>query len=172
MAKFDFSVIKTLRMKWNITADELAKQACVTRTTIVNLENGGHNPTIETIDSISNVFKLSPSELVKLSEVIDCEEGQTEHYKSKNAIGMQIRFPDFEIFYFQSKKGRREESDPKKHENTAEVCVVITGKVKAIVGENSYILSAGMSIRFKALQEHYFVVLEDAEFILIHHILL
>ncbi len=45
--KFDFSIIRNLRMKQGLTAEALAQKADVTRATVVKLESGKGNPTIE-----------------------------------------------------------------------------------------------------------------------------
>lgn len=169
MKKYEFSVIRTLRMKLGITADELAKRANLTRATVVNLENGEGNPTIETIDAISSVFQLSSSDLVRLAEVTKCEAGQTKQFKKGGTRGTHIWFPNFEMYHIRAVKGTRKESDPKHHENTAEVCLVLAGKVKATVAGISQELGPGMALRFKAMHEHSYDIIDDAEFLTIHH---
>lgn len=169
MKNFDFSVIKNLRMKRGITAEELARQANITRATVANLESGAGNPTMETIDALSRVFQLNSSELVRLAEVTKCEAGRTKPFKKRNVKGVHIWFPNFEIYHITAGKGSRKESDPRYHENTAEVCLVLTGKIMAHVAGDSHELGPGMALRFKALQDHYFDIVEDAEFLLIHH---
>ena len=64
MKTFDFSIIKTLRMKWGLTAEELAARAGLTRATVAKIESGNGNPTIETIGAISRVVALSANELI------------------------------------------------------------------------------------------------------------
>ena len=82
MSKFDFSIIRTLRMKWGLSAEELAKRANVTRATVAKIESGDGNPTIETIESLSNVFQLTSSELIRLAEVAQCETAVTKDIKT------------------------------------------------------------------------------------------
>ena len=167
--RFDFSVIRNLRMKWGITAEELANRAGLTRATVAKIEAGDGNPTIETIEGLSRVFQLTSSELVRLAEVTQCETAQTKRFKRGNLSGAHIKFPNFEIFHIQAGAGVRKESDPKFHENTAEVCLVLSGRVSAVVAGNPHELGPGEAIRFKAMQDHYFDILEDAEFLLMHH---
>ncbi len=169
MSKFDFSIIRTLRIKLGITADQLAKRANLTRVTVANLETGGGNPTIETIDALSKVFQLPANELVRLAEVTKCEVGHTEKFKKDETVGTHIWFPNFEIYHLKAPQGARKEADPKHHENTAEICVVLSGKLKAMVGDQVFELGPGMALRFRALHDHYFDVISDSEFLLIHH---
>lgn len=169
MGKFDFSVIRNLRKKLGITAEELAKQAGLTRGTIVKIEGQNSNPTIETIEALSTVFQLSASELIRLAEVAQCEVGSIKPFKKGQFDGRHLWFPNFEIYQLRAGPGTRKESDPKHHENTAEVCWVLSGQVRVSVGGQIHELGPGMALRFKALHEHYYDILEESEMLLIHH---
>ena len=50
--------IKELRAKHNLTQEELAKEVDVRRETIVFLEKGKYNPSLQLAYKISKVFKL------------------------------------------------------------------------------------------------------------------
>lgn len=167
--KFDFSVIRNLRKKWGLTMEELAKKTNLTRATIAKIEYGDGNPTIGTIEVLASVFQLTSSDLVRLAEITKMEIAKTKNFKRKDFLGKHIWFPNFEIYYIQAKAGVRKESDPEFHENTAEICLVLSGKLLLTVGGQSNELSTGMALRFKAFHDHHFDVIEDAEFLLIHH---
>ncbi|MDM8536300.1 cupin domain-containing protein, partial [Desulfobacterales bacterium HSG17] len=110
-----------------------------------------------------------PSELVHLAEKTKLEEGKTTSFKQGNYIGKHIWFPDFEIFSIKAKSGVHKKFDPRFHGNTAEVCVVLSGRLILTVAGESNELGPGMAYRFKALLDHHFDVIEAAEFLLIHH---
>lgn len=169
MTKFDFSVIKTLRRKWGLTAHEVADQANVTRATVAKIESGDGNPTIETVEALSSVFQLTASELIRLAEVARCETASSETIETDHYHGLHVWFPNFEVYFIRAEAGVRKESDPQRHENTAEICLVLSGLVKATVSGQPRELGPGMALRFKALHEHHFDILEPAEFLLIHH---
>lgn len=169
MKKFDFSVIQNLRKKWGLTAEELARKANLTRATVSKIERGGANPTIDTIEALSSVFQLSSSELIRLAEVAQCETASTKSFRTGELVGTHIWFPNFEAYHIRAGPGVRKESDPQRHENTAEVCLVLSGKIRVSVAGQIHELGPGMAVRFKALQEHHFDVIEEAEFLLIHH---
>ncbi len=169
MNKFDFSIIRTLRKKWGITAEELARRANLTRATVAKIEGGDGNPTIETIGAMSSVFQLTSSELIRLAEVAHCEMATTKAFKTDRFEGTHIWFPNFEVYHIRADSGVRKESDPQRHENTAEICLVLSGKVKVTVRGQSHKLGPGMALRFKALYEHHFDIIDKAEFLLIHH---
>jgi len=167
--RFDFSVIRTLRLKRGLTAEELATKAGITRATVTKIEGGVGNPTLETIESLSRVFHLTASELIRLGEVAHCEQPTVKKFRQKGIEASHIWFPDFEIFHVQAESGARKIAEPEQHENTAEVCLVLSGRIKMSVGGQIHELGPGMAIRFKALQEHRFEIIETAEFFLMHH---
>jgi XRE family transcriptional regulator, regulator of sulfur utilization len=169
MNAFDFSIIKTLRMKWGLTAEELAARASVTRATVAKIESGNGNPTIETLGALSRVFQLPASELIRMAEVSHCEWGEARPFADGGIDGTHIRFPNFEIYRLKAEAGIHSVSEPGRHENTAEVCLVKTGKIRITVQGESHELGPDMAVRFKALHEHRIDILEDAEFLLIHH---
>jgi mannose-6-phosphate isomerase-like protein (cupin superfamily) len=51
----------------------------------------------------------------------------------------------------------------------AEICFVLSGHLVLTVGEQDVTVTEGMAIRFNAFHEHRFDVVEDTEFLLIHH---
>jgi len=169
MKNFDFSIIRTLRKKWGITAEELAGRAKLTRATVAKIEGGNGNPTIETIEALSRVFQLTSSEMIRLAETALCEMATCRPLKTRIFKGTHVQFSNFEIYHIRAESGVHKESDPKRHENTAEICFVLSGKVKVNVLGQSHELGSGMALRFKALHEHYFDVIDEAEFLLIHH---
>ncbi len=169
MGRFDFSVIRNLRRKKGITADDLAGRAGVTRATIAKIERCDSNPTIDTIEAISAVFDLSPSELIRLAEVAQCEEATTGTFREGDFDGTHAAFPNFELYHMRASPGAKKRSDPMRHENTAEVCLVLAGRVKVTVAGQAHELGPGMALRFKALHDHEYEVLEKSEMVMLHH---
>jgi XRE family transcriptional regulator, regulator of sulfur utilization len=167
--RFDFSVIRTLRSKRGLTAEQLAEKAGVARVTVAKIEGGEGNPTLDTIRALSNVFQLSASELIRLAEVEQCEEPEVKSFRDKGMDVNHIYFPGFEIFHIRAGTGLRYISNPEYHDNTAEVCLIISGKIRVKIAGQFYEMETGMAMRFKALQEHEFEIIEDADFLMIHH---
>lgn len=166
---FDFSILKTLRKKWKLSAEELAARANITRATVAKIESGRGNPTVETLAALSRVFQLSASELIRMAEASHCEAGTSEPYENGAMAGVRIVFSNFELYHLKAAAGTRTLSEAIRHENTAEVCVVLSGKLKINIQGQSHELGPNTSIRYKALYEHGIEVLEDASFLMIHH---
>ena len=171
MPRFDFSVIRTLRRKHHMSADELAQKANLTRGTVLKIETGESNPTITTLEALANVFQIASSELVRLAEITNLETAEITPFEFEGIIGTNIRFPNFETNYVKAKAGAHKVFDPQHHENTAEVCMVLSGSIVLVVGDQSIEMGPRTAVRFKAMHYHHYDVIEDAEILLIHHTL-
>lgn len=169
MKRFDFSVIKTLRLKLGLTAEQLAEKANVTRATVTKMEAGFNNPTVQTIDALAEVFQLSPSELLRIAEGVQLDIGRIEQFSRPGYKGKHIYFDKFEFYWLKAIKGCRIESEFDLHGDTTEVCFVLSGHLVLTVGEQRVTITKGMAVRFSALHEHRFDVVDDTEFLLIHH---
>ena len=165
----DLSVVKNLRRKWGLSADELAEKAGLTRGTVLKIEAGAGNPTLQTIEALARVLHVSPSELVGLAESRTAETGRCETFDREGYQGTRVRYADLELYHLCVRAGVQTCFDPDLHENTWEVCFVSKGLVRIEVGGRSHELQAGDSLRFKALHEHRMDVLEDAELFLVHY---
>lgn len=62
-------VIKALRMKRNMTQDELGAKCLLERHYISRLENGKSQPTLTSLFDIAKGLEMKPSELVRLVEM-------------------------------------------------------------------------------------------------------
>ncbi len=60
--------LKVWRAKFDLTQDGLAKKVGVTRQTIIAIEKGDYNPSVELALKISFVFKTSVEEIFYLME--------------------------------------------------------------------------------------------------------
>lgn len=168
-SQFDFSVIRTLRLKRRLSAEQLAEKAGLTRVTVAKIEGSEGNPTLETLRALGKVFQLSASELIRLAEVDQCEEPEIKSYQEKGMEVQRICFPGFEIYHIQAGTGLRYVANPEYHENTAEVCLVLSGRLRVKIAGQYYEVGPGKAMRFKALQEHEFEIIEKADFLLMHH---
>jgi XRE family transcriptional regulator, regulator of sulfur utilization len=169
MKKFDFSVLKTLRLKRGLTAEQLSEKANVTRATIAKMETGFDNPTVQTVESLAKVFQLSTSDLVRLSEGVRLEHARIEDFSRPGYSAKRIYFNNFEIYHVKAKKGAFIESDYDLHEDTAEICFVLSGHLILTIGNQDVLMESGMVVRFGAMHEHRIDFREDTELLFIHH---
>lgn len=169
MDNFDFTIIRTLRVKRGMSAEDLARAANLTRATIAKIEAGGGNPTMGTIRALAHTFHLLPSELVRMAEVSRCEQATGRHIQSKGITGRHVRLSNFELFHLHAEAGAEIQADPNLHENTAEVCYLVSGNIRITIGKESHDLHSGSTLGFKALLDHHIEIREESELIFIHH---
>jgi len=62
-------VLKSLRIKRNLTQEELAFRSGLDRTYISMLERGIHLPTLTTLFALSKALQIKASELIRLIEL-------------------------------------------------------------------------------------------------------
>ncbi|WP_287373802.1 helix-turn-helix domain-containing protein [Prosthecochloris sp.] len=168
MKQLDFSVLKTLRQKRKMTAEQLASEANVTRATIAKIEAGFDNPRVQTIEALASVFQLSAGDLIRLAEGGRIEEARTEPYSQEGCSGTRFFFRNQEMYLLKAVKGSKTIFEHNLHEDTMEICIVLSGQLTVQVGEQSLHLASGSAATFHAMHEHSFSIGEDANFLLIH----
>ena len=105
--------------------------------------------------------------------LISLAENQTAHlvreekYKSGDFTFNRVSYGNVRTMYAFAKKGSRL-SKPELHRDDYELLWVLRGMLKITLPNESYELSAGMSIQFDALLSHSYEVLEDCELIITH----
>lgn len=166
---FDFALVKNLRLKIGMTAEELAKKTGLTRASISNLERGNSNPTMGTVKALADAFQLAPSELVRLAEKDNCEFPKQKTFQIGHWKGVHLVFPGFEFYRGFGKVGAVSEFDPGRHENTLEISLVLMGAIRIEFRGQSYVIKQNQALRFKALHEHKVIALEDSEILMMMH---
>ena len=165
----DFSVIKTLRKKRNLSAEELAVRSGLTRATVAKLEAGEGNPTVATLQAVAQALGMSGSELMRLAEVQRMRSPRVTRVRRAHYQGSRYRLGGVEFFLLQARAGRTLRFDTKWHEDTGEVILLLSGGLEVRVGDESRRLRPGEAVGFKSLQEHHLEVLADSELVIIHH---
>ena len=66
-------VLKTIRVKKNLTQDEMAEKLSVTRQAVSRWENGDSTPNIETLKQISTAFDVSINTLLGSPRKLFCQ---------------------------------------------------------------------------------------------------
>lgn len=153
--------LKKLREERKLSLDNVAKLSGVSKSMLGQIERGEVNPTVSTVWKISNGLKISFTQLMIRPET-DIE------FIDKTDIQPLIedngKFRNFPIFPFDSERrfemysleidtgGHLEaEAHP---QGTQEFITVFAGEVAINVNNNSFVVTQGNSIRFKADSPH------------------
>lgn len=149
--------LKRIREERKLSLDNVAKLSGVSKSMLGQIERGEVNPTVSTVWKISNGLKISFTQLMSRPES-DIELV----YKSEiqPLIEDNGKFRNFPIFPFDST--RRFEMytleidgggclDAEPHpQGTQEFITVFLGEITISVDNQSFVVAAGNSIRFKA----------------------
>lgn len=166
---YDFSIVKTLRKKRNLSAEDLALQSGLTRATITKLEANEGNPTVATLQALAEALGLSASQLLRLTESDNLRLPQVTAVRRAHYRGRRYRLGRLEFFRLTADAGHVLRFDTTWHEDTGEVILVLAGRLRVRVGGREHEMKSGDALGFKALQEHSLQVLEETELVIIHH---
>jgi transcriptional regulator with XRE-family HTH domain len=160
--KFLYERIKEERKRKNMTLKELSRLSEVSTGLISSMERGVVNPSIDVVIKICRSLNIDPSQLMDIET-----KGQLVITKRKDQYGIVDRisnsFVVTPIGLQQAKIAvlltyiNPKEEFGRKHVSydTAELILVLKGKVKLFYAENEYILDTGDSAYFSADRIHY-----------------
>ena len=167
MNYFDFTVLKSLRQKMDLTAEQLAEKAGVTRVTVAKIESGKGNPTVETMAALSQVLGLQPSEFIRLAERKNIEAPRRDPLPVQGVSGTMLSFPGITLHLCAAKRGTEIHAGPTAHEQNTEICLVSRGRLRLHIGDTVKEISSGAALRYNAWLEHWLEMIEDTEFVMI-----
>ena len=153
--------IKRLREEQKLSMDELARLSGVSKSMLAQIERGAGNPTISTLWKLSNGMKLpfdalivrpkEPYELIRIADIQPLLEdaGRVKKYPV---------FPDgenrrFAVYYLELESESYWQSEPHLR-GTKEFITVFQGTIEIKVDGKSFVLAAGVSMRFQGDTVH------------------
>jgi len=160
--KFLYKRIKEERKKRNMTLKELSRLSEVSTGLISSMERGVVNPSIDVVIKICRSLHIDPAHLIDAGSkgelIITKRRDQYGIVDNKSSsfvvtpIGLQQAKNAVLLTYINPKEefGRKHISY-----DTAELILVLNGKVKLFYGEEEYILEVGDSAYFSADRIHY-----------------
>jgi len=163
----DFSIVRTLRKKNGLTLEEVSNQSGISAAAISKLERNQHMMEIETLYRLSRVFGLSASDLLNLAESCSAHTKNSEKYTSGPFEFEQVGFKGIDCFYAKAKTGSSL-TKPEAHGDEYEICWVHQGKIQITLPKEQHTLLSGQALKFDAVLEHSYEILEDSELSIIH----
>lgn len=153
--------IKNIREQKKLTLDAAARITGVSRSMLAQIEKGDANPTLSVLWKIANGYKVSFTSLVENSE----EQVAVIPFDTIHPIAEdEGKYMNYPAFCFDEKKGfetyriviepeGKLKADPHLA-GTEEYITVFTGTAEISVGDDTYLLKEGDSIRFQADVPH------------------
>lgn len=172
---FLYKKIKEERKKRNMTLKELSRKSSVSSGLISSIERGIVNPSIDVVIRICKSLNIHPTRIINPGDskgqlVITKRKDQYSIVDDKSSsfivtpIGLQQAKNAVLVTYVNPKEefGRKHISY-----DTAELIVVVNGKVRLYCGEDSYVLEVGDSAYFSADRIHYIKNLSGKKSVLV-----
>lgn len=166
-AMYNFSVLRVLRRRENLTIAELSERAGVSTAVISKIERNQTIPEIKTLFRLARVFGVTASELLALMESQTAQCKQETERIVEDFHFREIEFSNSLCFYADAPKGAKR-SNPDAHRDDYEICWVLDGVIKIVLPYETHKLTTGECLQFDALFEHTYEVLEDCRVIIQH----
>jgi len=163
----NFSVLRELRKRSDMSIAELSAKSGVSASVISKLERNQSVAEMDTLYKIARVFGMTLSDLISLAENQTAHLEQGERYESGDFNFNRIRYGNIRCMHAVAAKGAKL-SKPELHKDDYEVLWVLKGRLRFMLPNENYVLARGMSIQFDALMSHSYEVLEDCELFIVH----
>jgi transcriptional regulator with XRE-family HTH domain len=164
---YDFSVLRGLRKRANLTMEEVSERSGVSVAVISKLERNQSCAELETLFKLSRVFRMRTTDLLGLAESQTAQKTTVSEHQSSGFHFQEISYGNVRCLHGTAKAGSKV-SRPEIHEDDYEVCWVLKGAVSFILPDERYELSAGEAIQFDAILEHTYEAVRDSEVIILH----
>lgn len=164
---FDFSVLRDIRKRSDLTLNDLSAKSGVSIAVISKLERNQTQAEVGTLHKIGRVFGMRATDLLSLAEAPISNKKNSLEYQSGDFLLKAIRFGNADCIFATAEAGGRV-SKPEIHHDDHEICWVLKGAVRLDLPKESHVLAAGQSIQFDAIQEHSYEAVERSEIVIVH----
>lgn len=165
--KFDFSVLRHLRHRHDLTLAQLSAASGVSAAVISKLERNHHTAEIDTIFRLARVFGLSTADVLALAESPFAHRTTERPYRSNRFQFRQVRYANVVALLGEAPAGAVV-SRPEIHHDDHEVCWVLSGRLHLTLPHEVCDLGPGESIQFDAILEHTYEAVEDSRLLILH----
>lgn len=164
---YDFSILRSLRKRENLSIADLSHRSGVSPAVISKLERNQTRAELDTIYRLARVFSINPSELISLAERRTAQRVRETRHTSSGFRFREITFGNVRCLLGEAEAGSTV-SRPKIHRDDYEVCWVVDGKLKFYLPGETLELEAGDAIQFDALLEHTYNAATDCRILITH----
>lgn len=166
-ARFDFSVLRTLRQQHGMTLSDLSETSGVSVAVISKLERNQQTAAIDTLYRLGRAFGLSATDLLAMTESALAHRVAEKSHTHAGFKFREIRYANLAALLGSAPAGAAI-SRPEVHRDDTEVCWVLEGRLRLQLPHETCDLGAGESIQFDAIQEHTYEALADVRFLILH----
>jgi len=162
---YDFSVLREIRKRKDLTINGLSKKCGVSYVSLSKLERNQGNPELKTLDRITQALGMTSHNLLALADrqrPIQAAE-QTAKILGK-ATCRFVNLDGTRVFVISAPKGAAG-CEAAFHRDDYERCFVLEGRLKVVVRDSEYLLGPGEGLTWDSLFEHSYEAVEPTTFI-------
>ena len=163
----DFSVARDLRKRRGLTLEDISQRSGISVAVLSKLERNQTLAELETLHRLARAFGLSVSDLISLAESCQARTTSAERYRSGPFDFERIQFQGVHCFHATARAGDSL-ARPEAHGDEYEICWVLRGSVRITMTRETHLLRSGDALKFDAVLDHCYEVLEDAELVIVH----
>lgn len=163
----DFTIVRELRKQKGLTLEGLSDLSGLSVSVLSKLERNQNLMEMETLFRLARAFHLSASELLSLAESSSAHLKEVVSYDSGPFHFEKMSYQGLDIFYATAKAGKSLRH-PEAHGDELEICWVRSGKLRVEFPHEFHVLLKGQAIKFDAVVEHNYEMLEDSELVIVH----
>ena len=164
---YDFSFLRELRKHEGLTIGDVSERSGISAAVISKLERNRSGVELGTLFKLGRTFDMSATDLIALAESRLAHKKQSHTYSSDGFRFKKIDYANLSCFLAEAKAGA-EVSRPEIHQDDYEICWVLKGRIRLRLPHEQFVLKAGESVQFDAIQAHTYEALADTRLILIH----
>lgn len=163
----DFSIVRDLRKREGLTLQDVSDRSGISVAVLSKLERNQNLIELETLYRLAKVFRLSASDLLSLAENASAHQKSIERYTSGPFDFEKLSYQGVDLFHATAKAGTSL-NRPEAHGDEREICWVRSGSVRIVFRREQHVIGAGQALKFDAVLEHSYEVLEDTSLIIAH----
>lgn len=163
----DFSIVRDLRKRAGMTLDDVSQKSGVSIAGLSKLERNQHMIELDTLYRLARVFGLSATDLLNLAESCSAHCKNVEVYTSGPFEFEKVGFKGIDCFYAKANAGDSL-SKPEAHGDEFEICWLHKGSIRIVLPREQHLLRPGQALKFDAILEHSYEILEESEISIIH----
>jgi transcriptional regulator with XRE-family HTH domain len=172
-SEYDFSIIRLIRKRLDLTLKELAKVSGLTYPTVETVEANKAAPSLKTLDALAGALQISTSHLLSMAEkkMVQKRKAITLENLPNKGKGLYMckiaAYDGAKMIRLEMEEGHLVNAMGL-HANVNEFCYVLSGSIELTIAGTTHILKEDDTMLFNGMLEHQYVATEASEVITVH----
>jgi transcriptional regulator with XRE-family HTH domain len=166
--KYDFGVIRTLRLQKGLTIEKFARVCGLSYAPVSRIETNLIKPNLETLDKIAEGLGITTFNLVAMAERREAQKHRARDYRSGGFTFKSVTMEGVEIYLGEGPRGAVT-TDPDIHTKDFATVVVRRGLLEIHTSDKVLTIGPGEAVSFDCVFPHQYTAIEDTELVVVLH---